>query len=204
MSRPAQALPPVPAPEDFDQRVILHGVTWKQYETILAIRGDAAGVRIAYLAGELELMSPSRGHERTKTLIARLLEAYAEERGLEFDGYGSLTMRSAPRKRGAEPDECYEVGGGPKKFPDLAIEVVWTSGGLDKLEIYRGLRVREVWFWTRRGLELHVLRSGRYERVERSELLPDLDLALLVSFLGETSQTRAVRRYREALRAAGG
>jgi Uma2 family endonuclease len=203
MSQPAQALPPLSPPEDFDQRVILHGVTWEQYETILAIRGDAAGVRIAYLAGELELMSPSRGHERTKKLIARLLEAYAEERGIEFDGYGSLTMRSAPRKRGAEPDECYEIGG-PKDFPDLAIEVVWTSGGLDKLEIYRGLGVREVWFWTRSGLQLHVLRGERYERVERSEVLPELDLALLTSFLGESSQTGAVRRYREALRAARG
>src|SRR5437870_12326629 len=102
MSQPAEALPPTPSPEDFDQRVILHGVTWEQYETILAIRGDAPGVRIAYLAGELELMSPSRGHERTKTLLARLLEAYAEERGLRFDGFGSLTMRSRPRECGAE------------------------------------------------------------------------------------------------------
>lgn len=203
MSRPAQALPPSPLAEDFDQRVVLHGVSWKQYETILGIRGDAAGVRIAYLAGELELMSPSRGHERTKTLLARLLEAYAEERGIEFDGYGSLTMRSAPRECGAEPDECYDVGG-PKDRPDLAIEVVWTSGGLDKLDIYRGLGVREVWFWTRRGLELHALRGDRYERLERSEVLPDLDLDLLASFLGERSQTQAVRRYREALRSTGG
>ncbi len=202
MSQPAEALPPSPLPEDFDQRVVLHGVTWAQYETILAIRGDAAGVRIAYLAGELELMSSSRGHERTKTLLARLLEAYADEHGIELDGYGSLTMKDAPRECGAEPDECYDVGG-PKELPDLAIEVVWTSGGLDKLEIYRGLGVREVWFWTRRGLELRALRGEGYERIERSEVLPGLDLGLLASFLGEGSQTQAVRGYREALRAAG-
>jgi Uma2 family endonuclease len=201
MSQPASALPPSPLPEDYDQRVVLHGVTWAQLQTILAIRGDAAGVRIAYRAGELELMGGSRGHERTKTLLARLLEAYAEERDIELDGYGSLTMQDEASECAAEPDECYDVGG-PKEQPDLAIEVVWTSGGLDKLAIYRGLGIPEIWFWTRRGLEVHVLRGGRYERSEGSDVLPGVDLVSLTSFLVEGSQTQAVRGYREALRAA--
>jgi Uma2 family endonuclease len=199
VTQPAQVFPPVPAPEDHDQRVVLHDVSWSQYETILDIRGDRAGVRIAYLEGELELMSPSRGHERLKKLMARLLEAWADEHGVEFEGYGSLTMRSRPRRRGAEPDECYMVGG-EKSRPDLAIEVVWTSGGLDKLDIYRGLRVREVWVWEKGALSLFALRGDRYERIERSGVLPDLDLALFTSFLGARSQTQAVRAYRAALR----
>ena len=29
MSEPAPVFPPVPAPEDFDQRVILHDVSWE-------------------------------------------------------------------------------------------------------------------------------------------------------------------------------
>jgi hypothetical protein len=32
----------------------------------------------------------------------------------------------------------------PPQVPDIAIEVVWTSGGIDKLEVYRGLDVPEV------------------------------------------------------------
>lgn len=35
-----------------DQRVFLHGVSWQDYERLLAMRGDASSPRIAYLAGE--------------------------------------------------------------------------------------------------------------------------------------------------------
>ena len=49
-----------------DQRVVLRGVSWSEYETLLAIRGDEAGVRMAYLEGTLELMTPSRDHETLK------------------------------------------------------------------------------------------------------------------------------------------
>jgi Uma2 family endonuclease len=62
---------------DPDQRVILGDIDWWQFEAFLAIRGDRAGVRVTYLEGELEIMSPSRTHEMLKTMIARLLEAYA-------------------------------------------------------------------------------------------------------------------------------
>ena len=200
MSEPA-VIAPAPAPEDYDQRVILHDVSWEQFETILAIRGDRAGVRMAYLDGELELMSPSRGHERLKKLMSRLLEAWANERGIELEGYGSETMLSARGRRGAEPDECYAVGG-EKERADLAIEVVWTSGGLDKLAIYRGLGVREVWVWERERFGLYAIRGDRYEPIERSLVLPDFDLALFVSFLGESNQSRAVRAFRATLRGA--
>ena len=33
-----------------------------------------------------------------------------------------------------------------KEIPELAIEVVYTSGGIDILKIYRRLGVKEVWF----------------------------------------------------------
>src|SRR5438270_5026396 len=83
--------------EDADQRVILDSVDWWQFETFLANRGDRAGVRVTYLEGQLEIMRASRGHETLKTMIARLLEAYADGNGLVFEGYGSMTMRSAPK-----------------------------------------------------------------------------------------------------------
>ncbi|MEG4506483.1 Uma2 family endonuclease [Microcoleus sp. F6_B4] len=34
-----------------------------------------------------------------------------------------------------------------KAIPDLAIEVVFTSGGIDKLQLYKRLGIPEVWFW---------------------------------------------------------
>lgn len=189
-----------PANPDPDQRVVMGGVDWWQYETILAALGDRAGVRVTYLEGQLEIMSPSRTHGSMKTMLARLVEAYAEERGLVFEGYGSMTLKNPRRRRGAEPDECYALGS-PKEGPDIAIEVVWTSGGLEKLDVYRGLGVREVWMYEEGRLSFHALRDGDYVRLSRSELVPDLDPALIERFMTSATQTEAVRGLRAAVRA---
>ncbi|HEV3191373.1 MAG TPA: Uma2 family endonuclease [Polyangiaceae bacterium] len=87
-------------------------------------------------------------------------------------------IEACAEERGGEPGECYEVNG-PKEFPDLAIEVVWTSGGIDKLEIYRAFGVREVWIWRDARIEVHALRGSAYERVVKSEVFADLDLAVV-------------------------
>jgi len=110
-----------------------------------------------------------------------------------------MTLKSRPKERGVEPDECYELGA-PKEFPDLAIEVIWTSGGLDKLEIYREFGVREVWVWRDARIEVHALRAGRYERTAKSELLPEIDLAQLAALASGENQAQAVREFRNALR----
>ena len=194
-----ETLPRSVSPGTFDQRVILHGITWDQYEAVLAMRGDSSGVRIAYFQGELELMSPSRDHESIKTCIARLVEAYAEERGLRLDGFGSMTLRDRPKERGVEPDECYEIDG-PKAFPDFAIEVIWTGGGLDKLEIYRAFGVREVWIWREGNIEVYGLGNDGYRRIGKSEILPELDLAAVGELATRSDQTGAVREFRRGLK----
>lgn len=180
--------------------MVLHGATWAQYEALLALRGESAVPRMTYLGGELELMSPSLEHETLKVQWRRLLEAYADEAGIELNGYGSWTVRSRPRARGVEADECYVIGVQRPRVPDLALEVVWTRWEVDKLEVYRGLGVREVWVWREGLIEVNVLRRGRYQRAARSGLLPALDLAFLARFLGLPEQSRAVRAYRAALR----
>jgi Uma2 family endonuclease len=198
-TQPASAT--TPPPSDPDQRVLLRDVSWKEFELILAIRGDRSGVRMAYLEGDLELMSPSRSHEGIKTTLARILEAFALERDLPLEGYGAWTLKNAPRERGLEPDECYILGDVGKDRPDLAIEVIWTSGGLDKLEIYRALGVGEVWIWEDGAIEVHELDGEAYRRIETSRLLPDLDLGLVVRCVNEeASQTAAVRRFLAAIR----
>jgi Uma2 family endonuclease len=84
--------------------------------------------------------------------------------------------------------------------PDLAIEVIWTAGGLDKLEAYAKLGVREVWHWRRGRISVHVLRGGRYRRASGSKVLPGIDLDQLASFLDRESTSAAIRAYRAALR----
>jgi Uma2 family endonuclease len=196
------ASPPT-IPASADQRIVLNGVPWSHYETQLCLRGDGSVPRVSYLDGAMELMSPSQDHERVKFYIGRLLEAYALETGIEFTGYGSWTLKNAPQEAGAEPDECYIIGPDQgKDTPDLAIEVVWTAGGLDKLETYRRLGVPEVWFWKTGRIQVHALRGDRYERASRSRFFPDLDLDLLVSFLDRPTASEAIRAFRKAISAS--
>ena len=187
-------------PDTLDQRVRLYDVSWDDYRRLLTMRGEKSVPRITYLEGEVELMSPSQHHEWIGKTIARLVEAFSEERGLDLIGFGRWTVKKRTQQRGLEPDECYILGTEKKKRPDLAIEVVWTSGGIAKLEVYRGLGVPEVWFWQNGRLTIHVLRRGGYQKVARSALLPDLDPAQLVHFVRQSNQARAVRDYRRMLR----
>lgn len=186
----------------FDQRVQL-SVDWKGFEQFLELRGDSNATRVAYLDGRLEIRSPSENHEAIKTRIARLLEAWAEENDVDLDGVGSWTVKDPAVEAGGEADECYLLGSreGAER-PDLAIEVNWSRRGLNKLEVWRRLTVREVWMFEDERLRVFVLRPAgdAYDQQERSALLPTLDLALLSQFVAIRSQLLAVKSFRAALR----
>jgi Uma2 family endonuclease len=182
-----------------DQRVVLHGVPWSQYEALLAFRGQKSSPRISYLDGSMEIMSPSKHHERVKSYIGRLIEAYALERGIDLSPYGAWTLKEAPKEAGVEPDECYLVGDQNRDTPDFVIEVVWTSGGIDKLEAYRRLGVAEVWFWKNDVLTVYLLEGDQYAPKPSSRHLPGLDLALLMSVMDRPTAIQAVKAFRERL-----
>lgn len=189
-----------PPSDDHDHIVILRGVTWADYERVLKMRGDHSAPRINFLEGVLEIMSPSRTHESFKSMIGCLVEAWCMENDVDITPYGSWTLKEKAVERGAEPDECYVVGDelDPVR-PDLAIEVVWTSGGINKLEIYRKLGVREVWYWQKGELALYTLRRDRYVRIPRSKVLPGIDHAEVAELASMRPMTKAVREYRKRL-----
>lgn len=189
------------APED--DHIVLMDATWADYQRFLELRGDRPVPRVAYLDGVVELMSPSRQHEILKSLIGRLVETWCVARGVTFQTLGSWTLEKKEAARGVEPDECYVFSDEREPTrPDLAIEMIWTSGGLEKRDIYRALGVRELWFWRRGALTIHVLRGDTYEEVVTSEVLPDLDLSELASFLDRPTTSAAMREYRAKLDAA--
>jgi Uma2 family endonuclease len=186
-----------------DHFVVLHGVAWSDYQRILEVRGDRSSPRVAYLEGRLEIMSPSQSHEWIKSVIGRLVEVWCLERGVEFTTVGSWTLEDKEADRGVEPDECYIFGPSRERSrPDLAIEVIWTSGGINKLEIYRKLGVAEVWIWRRGDLTPHVLRGESYEAASESEVLKGIDLRELAGFLDRPTTSAAIRAYRDLLRKA--
>ena len=196
------AASPSPILEE-DQHVVLRAMAWQDYEALLAIRGDRAGVRMYYLDGEIEIVSPTKIHEGRKKTLARLLEMWAMESEVALNGFGSWTLKKELREAGAEPDECYIVGESEKDVPDLAIEVEWSRvTGLSKPEIYRRLGVRDLWTLKSDGrLVIRILEKGDWVEHARSKLLPKLDLAWLRSFLDIEPQSKAVRALRDALRA---
>ncbi len=188
-----------PQPQE-DKIIVLSGATWADYQRMLEMRGDHSAPRIAYLEGAIEIMSPSQPHESIKSILGCLVEVWCLEQGIEFSTFGSWTLEDKAVERGVEADECY-VFGLPRGAlrPDLAIEVVWTSGVLNKLEIYRKLGVREVWFWRRGKLTAHVLVGDMYEQRTQSEVLPAIDLDELASFVDRPTTSQAIRDYRGAL-----
>jgi Uma2 family endonuclease len=194
--------------QDAEDRYITDGVSWHDYEAVLAKRDDSPGCRVIYLDGVLEIVAPSRRHESGKTRIGTLLEIYFLETDTEYFPLGSATFRLQEQRGGAEPDESYCLSA-EKEFPDLAIEVVLTSGGINRLEVYRRLGIREVWFWQNDRFSLYHLREASpaqfahtygYEALTRSELLPELDIEFLAECVRHTNPLTATREFRKRLR----
>jgi len=184
--------------EDPEERQTITGVHWNNYEALLNDLGDSLQYRVTYLDGVIELMSPSRRHEIRKTIIGSLLEIYFQEKRIRYFPLGSTTFRKQAKKGGVEPDESYCIGI-EKEVPDLAIEVVVTSGGIDKLEVYKRLAVAEVWFFQNNQAVYH-LRDENYELVAKSELLPNLDLSILSEYVIAEDPLDAAIAFREKIK----
>lgn len=192
--------------EPDEQRFVVHDVSWQQYSDLLEIFGRRPAMRLTYLEGSLEVMTTSAEHEELKTRIARLVETWSELHDIDLRGYGSTTFRRHAKQRGLEPDECYTIGerpavAGPQGIdrPDLAIEVVVSSPLIDKLAVYAGLEIPEVWQWHEGAFHVFVLEGAGYRATERSVLLPAIDLALIATLAREPRQIDAVRALRAAV-----
>ena len=193
--------------QDSEVRYITDKVSWEYYETLLTQLGDSLEFRLTYLDGILEIMSPSRNHERIKTQIGTLLEIYFLETDTEYYPTGSMTLRNPEQRVGTEPDESYCIGSN-QEIPDLAIEVVITSGGINRLEVYQRLGVREVWFWQNNRFLVYHFRSENveqfqqtsgYELINNSEILPDINLTILAEYVQHPNPLVAAKSFRQTL-----
>lgn len=201
----AALLRPEPLPDgtDPEERIILCGLSWQRYLDLdKALGDDRPGPRFYYLDGDLEIMTTSNEHERIKKWIGGLLEIYFDELDDEIVPRGQATMRLALKQAGAEPDESWCLGE-EKEFPDLVLEIALTSGGVNKLEVYRRFNVPEVWFWRRNALQIFALSEdgSSYERADKSRLLPELDVPLLERCVRIASWREARRAFRAGLAA---
>jgi Uma2 family endonuclease len=142
-----------------DQRVVHYGRSWEQFKSIQKGFEQAPGVRLFYYNGTVEVLMPGRDHELFSWVIGHLIGLFLAQKGVFFQPTGAMTQEKE-REVSAQADQSFCLGS-VKPIPDLSIEVIYTSGGVDKLARYRALGVPEVWLWQDGVLGVYRLRSQR-------------------------------------------
>ncbi|MCW5312680.1 Uma2 family endonuclease [Nostoc sp. KVJ3] len=180
-------------------RVILHNVTWQEFEAILEELGDHRASRLAYSHGTLEMRMPLPKHEKTKVIIGDLVKILLEELEIDCETFGSTTFKREDMAVGVEPDDSFYIQNhaqmiGKERIdlkvdppPDLAIEIDVTSK--TQLDAYEILGVPELWRYENRKLQINILQDGKYIQSEISPTFPNLPIFEAILRFVEQSQT---------------
>jgi Uma2 family endonuclease len=198
------------APQTFEHRTLLHNVPWETYQSLRAANPSGC-LRMTYDNGELEIMSPSRKHERINYLIGRMIDEWTLLLEIEVAAGRNTTFSREDLLKGLEPDNCYwitseltmrdkeEVDLTIDPPPDLALEVDVTRSSIPKLTIYQALGVPEVWRWRHDTLEiLRLDDTGEYQQQPTSTELPSFPFDLAIEILAEregNGDTTLIRRF---------
>lgn len=193
-------------------RVVLHNISWEQFEKLLDDLGDRRAARIAYDNGTLEIMTPLPEHEYFKEVIGDAVKDIAEEMEVDYESYGSTTWRKRIKMVGVEPDNCFyfqneavvrgrldldlKQGDPP---PDLVLEIDITNKSLDRFPIYARLEVPELWCYDEGELKIYHLLKGDYVEAESSLALPMLPIRELPHVI-EAHRAEGRRALRRAIR----
>ncbi|MDF0554483.1 Uma2 family endonuclease [Kamptonema sp. UHCC 0994] len=144
-------------------KILLHNVSWDEFENILIEMGETRGSRIAYDRGTLEIVMPLQKHEYFKEVISDLIKDLAEELDLDYECLGSTTWKRRDRLAGVEPDNCFYIQNeslirGNLKInllqdppPDLFLEIDYTSKSLNSLA-FPNCPVKEIPDFVRQNL----------------------------------------------------
>ena len=179
-----------------ESRVLLRKATWEQYVSLRDV-DENRHTRMTFDRGSLELMSPTRLHERFRILIGYCLLVWFQENRIRFQSCGSTTFRRKDLQRGFEPDHCYYIQHEPlvrdrdeeldltvDPPPDLAIEVDITSSSIDRMSIYAAFGVPEVWRWHDERLTVFALGTeAKYSEVASSRALPTFPVTQVAEFI---------------------
>jgi Uma2 family endonuclease len=194
--------PTVAAFSKKEEPLLFEDLTWREFKAVEQLL-DRPGYRLSFLDGLLEIRRmPGEPHETVKKRIAALVELFLLMAGFDFTPTGSMTLESEAGAVKREADESYKLT--PESvLPDLAIEVVFTSGGINQLAAYERLRIPEVWFWEDGVLAMYHLRGAaeslRYERIDESESLAGIDVAMLSRCINLVNHVEAVKTFQQSL-----
>ena len=206
---------PLVTSDEGESRFLIHNIDWAGYELLLQAFGDS-GPRMSYLDGMVELMSPGPIHEQHTYVLGRMVTDLIVELKIPSNGLKSTTFKREDLKRGLEPDECFYLTSSallrgrdlktldPFPPPDLVIEVEVTSPLLDKVAIYAGLGVPEIWRHDHQGSTILLLQpEGTYVESAQSLAFPFLPMDEFVRQLeshDSDSETAWLGAYRDWVR----
>ncbi len=195
-------------------RVILHDVSWQEFEAILEELGDHRATRLAYSHGTVEMRMPLPKHEKAKVIIGDLVKILLEELKIDCETFGSTTFKREDMAFGVEPDDSFYIQNHARMIgkeridltvdppPDLAIEVDVTSK--TQLDAYEALGVPELWRYENSKLQINILQDGKYIESEISSTFPNLPIVEVISWFVEQSRTLGrsptLRAFREWVR----
>ncbi len=192
-------------------RVMLHNISWQQFENLLQDLGENRAARVAYDDGNLEIMTPLPEHESYKEVISDAVKDIAEELNLDYDSLGSTTWKKERQMAGIEADNCFyfqnealvrgrlDLDLQKDPPPDLALEIDVTSKSLNRFSIYARLGVPEIWCYDSGELKIYLLQDGEYVESERSLIFPSLEIRDLPKII-EQNRANGRRAIRKAVR----
>jgi Uma2 family endonuclease len=195
------------------QRVLLHDVSWNEFEQILEELGDRRSTRVAYCDGMLEIMTPLPEHEYFKETIGDAIKDMAETLELDYESYGSTTWRKRAKQAGLEADNCFyfqneaivrgrlDINLATDPPPDLALEIDVTSKSLERFPLYVRLGIPELWCYDAGMLTIYRLQDAQYVKAEQSTIFPKLNIQALPQLIeqnrssGRLALRRSVREW---------
>lgn len=194
--------------------MVMRGVSWQTYRTLMAEVGGDRAWRIAYDRGVLELRMPLEEHEEPKGLLESFIEAIADELKIEVRKLGSLTLEREDLARAVEPDSCFyiqnEAAVRGRKInlpadppPDLVIESDYTNSSVNKQSIDAAFAVPELWRYTNQTLLVYARVDGGYEQRDASLAFPFLPIDEVAHFIEQSrtiGQRSTVRLFRQRIR----
>ncbi|NEU83826.1 Uma2 family endonuclease [Nostoc sp. UIC 10630] len=193
------------------QQMLLKDISWQQLENILEEMGERRAARISYSHGWLEIMVPLPEHEKDKELIGDLVKILLEILQIDFEPFGSTTLKNERMQQAVEPDTSFYIQNqaaviGKNRIdltidppPDLAIEIDITSR--TRFENYKILGVPELWRHTQQGLEIYLLKESKYIKSGSSPNFPNIPIIELVNKYVQQCLTigrsQAMRNFRD-------
>jgi Uma2 family endonuclease len=90
--------------------VILRFCTWQDYEHLLTLRQDKAGLRIRYdsTTQTLRVIAPLFEHGKNADLLADLIKALLRSQGKDWEAFTPVTLKRL-NQQGVEPDYGFYI-----------------------------------------------------------------------------------------------